>query len=254
MEKYIDKIAVTSFYCFKKITEPEILLSRTTALCMRKSLKGTVLIAKEGFNGSLSGSYENALFALEFLREVAGEGYEVIYKMNYADSHPFAKLKVKLKKEIVTLGVKDLDVSNLKGEYIEPKDWDKFLEREDVVVVDTRNDYEVALGTFEKAINPQTDTFRNFPEWVQDNKYTLKDKKVLMFCTGGIRCEKSTAYLKSQGIDEVYHLKGGILQYLEETNNKNQKWSGECFVFDDRISVNNELAPSHADRNTTIQR
>ncbi|MDX1917353.1 MAG: rhodanese-related sulfurtransferase [Rickettsiaceae bacterium] len=244
MSKYLDKIAVTSFYCFTGIKDSGILLSKLTALCMRKSLKGTILIAEEGFNGSLSGTGENIIYILNYLTQIAGD-QELIYKINYAPAHPFNKLKVKLKKEIVTLGVGALDVNNLKGKYIEPKEWDEFLDQEDIVLIDTRNDYEVALGTFKKAVNPNTVTFREFPDWFENHKNNFSDKKILMFCTGGIRCEKSTAYVKSKGFNEVYHLKGGILQYLEETGNKNNLWEGDCFVFDERIAVDKALSPTH---------
>jgi UPF0176 protein len=164
-------------------------------------------------------------------------------KINYFSQHPFSKYKVRLKKEIVTLGLPNLDIKNLKGDYISPEEWDEYLKKEDTILIDTRNDYEVSMGTFKSAIDPLTGTFRDFPKWVEENKETLENKTILMCCTGGIRCEKSTAYMKLVGFDKVYHLKGGILQYLEDTGNKNQMWSGECFVFDDRIAVDENLKP-----------
>ncbi len=242
MDKYHDQCTITSFYCFISIHNPDILLSKITAICMRKSLKGTVLIASEGLNGSLSGNKENINFIIEYLKIIADKA-ELIYKINYSKSRPFAKLKVKLKNEIITMGLPELDVNSLKGEYIDPKDWDNYLAQDDVVVIDTRNNYEVALGSFKNSINPNTDSFRDFPSWFEEYKNSLKAKKILMFCTGGVRCEKSTAYLRKHGVENVYHLKGGILQYLEETGNKNGRWEGDCFVFDERISVDTKLTP-----------
>jgi UPF0176 protein len=156
-------------------------------------------------------------------------------------------MKVRLKKEIVRMGVEDMDVSQA-GAYIEGKDWDQFISSPDVVVIDTRNHYEIGIGTFEGAINPQTKRFRQFPEWAKNWSQDVlpQNKKIAMFCTGGIRCEKSTAYMKSLGFDEVYHLKGGILQYLEDTKNSNGKWKGECFVFDERVAVGKDLTPTGA--------
>jgi UPF0176 protein len=202
-----------------------------------------VLLAKEGFNGSISGPKNDAdLFVSEITKLTNAQ--EVNIKTNYCDIHPFQKFKVKFKKEIVALGIDNMDVNSMKGAYIEPKDWDEFISREDVVLVDTRNDYEVEIGTFKGAINPVTETFKEFPGWVEANKDLFKGKKIAMCCTGGIRCEKSTAYMKTLGYEEVYHLKGGILQYIEDTKNPNGTWNGECFVFDDRRAVNSELAPA----------
>ena len=153
-------------------------------------------------------------------------------------------MKVKLKQEIVALKIGNLDVENLRGQYIESKDWSDFIRRDDVVTIDTRNDYEVKIGTFEGAIDPKTEAFSDFPQWTKDNMNLFKGKKVAMFCTGGIRCEKSTALLKYMGVEDVYHLNGGILQYLEDTKNKSGAWKGECFVFDDRGAVSSDLSPS----------
>ncbi len=243
MTKHQDKIAVTSFYCFVNIENIEILQPKIMLIALRKYVKGTILLAKEGFNGSLSGTDENIKTVIDQLIKLTN-AKDISIKTNYCDKHPFEKFKVKLKKEIVTLGAGDLDVENLKGEYISPEDWDKYLTREDVVLIDTRNDYEVAIGSFKGAIDPKTPTFRDFPEWVEHNKELLENKTILMCCTGGIRCEKSTAYMKHLGYEKVYHLKGGILQYLEDTANKNNMWHGDCFVFDDRRAVDQELAPS----------
>lgn len=238
-----NKIAVLSFYSFTNINNPAILQPQILLRAKKKFIYGTVLVAPEGLNGSISGKEEDLYYLIEELRKLTG-AKEINTKVNYCDKQPFTKVKVKLKKEIVALKYTDLDVENLKGQYIETKDWDDFIKREDVITVDTRNSYEVKVGTFEGSIDPQTETFREFPEWTKQNLEILKNKKVAMFCTGGIRCEKSTALLKSMGVEEVFHLKGGILQYLEDTKNVNNTWKGECFVFDDRGAVSSDLSPS----------
>lgn len=236
-------IAVLSFYCFTNIPEPEVLLPKILLIGKKKYIKGTILIASEGFNGSISGTQENVKLLVEEVVKLTS-AQNVNIKLNYCNVHPFQKLKVKIKKEIIAMAIPDLDVANLSGKYIEPKDWDKFIKEDDVIVIDTRNHYEIEVGTFKGAIDPMTETFKEFPQWVENNKQKMEGKKIAMCCTGGIRCEKSTAYLKKLGYQEVYHLKGGILQYLEDTKNKNGLWKGECFVFDDRRGVNSDLTPS----------
>jgi len=238
-----EKIAILSAYSFVNIEEPTSLIPKLLFIGKRKYVKGTILLAKEGFNGSFSGSYESVNLVLEELRKLTG-AKEINVKINYSDIHPFQKLKVRLKREIVAMNIDNLNVDMFKGEYIEPKDWDNFITKQDVIVVDTRNDYEIEVGTFKSAINPYTETFKQFPMWVEQNAEFLKGKKIAMFCTGGIRCEKSTSLLKSIGYKDVYHLKGGILQYLEDTQNKNNLWQGECFVFDDRRAVADDLTPA----------
>ncbi len=235
--------AVLSFYSFTEISQPDILLPKLLLIGKKKYLKGTILIAEEGFNGSISGTIENAKLLLAELINFTN-AHEVNVKVNYCAIHPFQKLKVKLKKEIITMGVEGLDVTHLKGDYIEPSQWDDFIKQEDVVLIDTRNDYEVGIGRFENAIDPQITSFKQLVEWLEQHKQLFSGKKVAMYCTGGIRCEKSTAYLKSMGYEQVYHLRGGILQYLEDTSNANNKWQGECFVFDDRRAVYASLDPA----------
>jgi UPF0176 protein len=238
-----NKIAIISFYSFVSIPEPEMLIPKILLVGKKKSVRGTILVAKEGFNGSLSADETSCRLLIDEVIKLTN-AIDVNIKVNYCDIHPFHKLKVKVKPEIVALKYGDIDVTNLKGEYVEPKDWDEFISRDDVVLVDTRNDYEVEVGTFECAINPLTETFRELPQWVEANKSLFEGKKIAMCCTGGIRCEKSTAFMKSLGYKDVYHLKGGILQYLEDTNNSNGKWKGDCFVFDDRRAVDDGLAPA----------
>lgn len=239
----IDKIAVISFYSFVEISEPELLIPKLLYLAKKKSVRGTILLSEEGFNGSLSGQEEFVNLVIDELVNLS-KAQDVSRKTNYAETQPFTKVKIKLKDEIVSMKAGKIDVAGKKGEYISSKDWDEFISRKDVILIDTRNDYEVEVGTFEGAINPHTETFREFPQWTKDNKELLAGKKIAMCCTGGIRCEKSTAYLKQLGYEEVYHLQGGILQYLEDTKNASGKWQGECFVFDDRGAVTDLLEPA----------
>ncbi len=246
-----NQIAILSFYSFVNIPEPEILLPKILLLGKKKYIKGTVLVAKEGFNGSISGDERNLRLLVDEIAKLTGAN-DINIKINYSPEYPFHKFKVRLKKEIVALGVGEMDVNNEKGEYIETTNWDDFIKQDDVVTIDTRNHYEVEVGAFAGAIDPYTETFKEFPEWVKNNEELLRNKKIAMYCTGGIRCEKSTTYLKQLGFKEVYHLKGGILQYLEDTKNKNNTWKGECFVFDDRRAVASDLSPAEGhwlDRN-----
>lgn len=234
-------VVIAAFYQFRMLDNHAAIKLPLLAFCKEHGLKGTILLAREGINSTISGTREgiDALFA--HLGEVYGI-VDLVIKESYAEQQPFAKMKVRLKKEIVAMGVTDLDVDRYCGTYVAPKDWDALIADPDVVVVDTRNDYEVMIGTFENAVNPDTKRFRDFPQWADEN---LKDKskKIAMFCTGGIRCEKSTSYLKSQGFDEVYHLQGGILQYFEDTQNHSKKWQGGCFIFDERAVLDENLQP-----------
>ena len=207
-------------------------------------MKGTILLANEGINATISAPKDVMEKFWTFLNQDI-RFKNMAFKESYASFHPFEKMKIRLKKEIVRLAVDDLDITE-RGEYLNDEKWDEVISDPEVKVIDTRNDYEYMLGSFENAINPKTDDFRNFPKWAEENLDPKKHKKIAMFCTGGIRCEKSTALLKQQGFEEVYHLEGGILQYLENKKNKNEKkskWSGHCFVFDDRIAVDKNLDP-----------
>jgi len=205
-------------------------------------IRGTLLLASEGINGTVSGSPE-AIAALKdrFAQDKRLAG--MTYKESVVDRQPFYRTKVKLKKEIVTLGVSSVDPRKDVGQYVEPEHWNDLISDPDVVLIDTRNDYEVSLGTFRGALNPNTATFRDFPEFVEAHLDPKQHRKVAMFCTGGIRCEKSTAFLKQQGFDEVYHLRGGILNYFDKVPASESLWEGECFVFDNRVTVNHALLP-----------
>ncbi|MEL0035895.1 MAG: rhodanese-related sulfurtransferase, partial [Gammaproteobacteria bacterium] len=212
-----------------------------------KEICGTLLLAREGINGTVAGSPENIDALLAWLNK--DERLNPIEtKQSYTEEKPFKRTKVKLKKEIVTMGVEDIDPNKSVGTYVQAKDWNELIQSPDVVLVDTRNEYEYEVGTFKDAVNPHTESFREFPDYVKENLDPNKHKRVAMFCTGGIRCEKSTAYLKQQGFEEVYHLKGGILQYLEDVPKEESLWEGECFVFDDRVTVNHDLEPGGYDQ------
>jgi UPF0176 protein len=211
------------------------------------NIRGTLLLASEGINGTVAGHRKGIDVLLAWFEKDARLSNMVI-KESFEASNPFYRTKVKLKKEIVTMGVEGIDPKQVAGTYVKPKDWNALIADPDVVVVDTRNDYEVKVGTFEGALNPNTTSFREFPTYVSNNLDPKTNKKVAMFCTGGIRCEKSTAYLKEQGFDEVYHLQGGILKYLEEVPEAETMWQGECFVFDNRVTVNHQLEKGHYDQ------
>ena len=219
---------------YKQLKEP--LLNEMLSLDVR----GTLLLAEEGINGTVSGTSAAIERLLKWLKLQPALA-NIDTKLSYDESQPFYRTKVKLKKEIVTMGVEGIDPNKVVGTYVKPMDWNALISDPEVLLVDTRNDYEVEIGTFEGAINPDTTTFREFPQFVKDNLDPEKHKKVAMFCTGGIRCEKSTAYLKEQGFDDVYHLEGGILKYLEEVDQADTMWEGDCFVFDNRVAVNHQL-------------
>ncbi len=226
---------------FKSIREPLL------DFCVAQGIKGTLLLASEGINGTVSGSRVGIDTLLAYLKSDARLA-DLEHKESYYQDKPFYRMKVKLKKEIVTMGVEGIDPNRVVGTYVAPKDWNALISDPDVTVIDTRNDYEFEIGSFERAINPETETFREFPDYVKDNLSPEQNKKVAMFCTGGIRCEKSTAYLKEQGFDEVYHLKGGILKYLEDVPKEDSLWKGECFVFDNRVAVNHDLEKGEYDQ------
>lgn len=205
-------------------------------------VRGTLLLADEGINGTISGSRESISAILTYLNQDE-RLQNIVYKESFTDEAPFHRTKVKLKKEIVTMGVKGIDPRKVVGTYIKPEQWNELISDPDVILIDTRNDYEYQVGTFKNAVNPNTDSFRDFPGYVKENLDKKKHQKVAMFCTGGIRCEKSTAYLKEQGFDNVYHLQGGILKYLEDVAVEDSLWEGECFVFDERVTVDHDLNP-----------
>ncbi|NCP12909.1 MAG: rhodanese-related sulfurtransferase [Sphingomonadales bacterium] len=236
-------IHVAALYHFTPLPDPEALRAPLLAACEAHGIKGTLLLAREGINGTLAGT-DNALASvLGHIRTLPGCA-DTEVKFSTAPEMPFHRMKVRVKREIVTMGEPDIDPTLAVGHYVDPHDWNALIADPDTIVIDTRNDYEVAVGTFAGAVDPQTPSFRDFPAWFREHREALLDgkKKVAMFCTGGIRCEKSTSFLRSEGVEEVYHLKGGILKYLEEVPESQSLWQGECFVFDERVTVRHGLA------------
>ncbi|MDB4839346.1 rhodanese-related sulfurtransferase [Amylibacter sp.] len=234
------KVIVAALYHFTKFSDYKKLQDPLRKICNSEGIKGSLLIAYEGINGTISGSRSGIDAVLKHIQSMPGCS-DLEHKESFASEIPFKRMKVKLKKEIVTMGQPHIDPTLNVGNYIEPSDWNNLISQDDVIVIDTRNDYEVAIGSFDGAIDPETKSFGEFPEWWEENRSKYQDKRVAMFCTGGIRCEKSTNFLLNEGVKDVYHLKGGILKYLEEVPEKNSKWNGECFVFDSRVSVKHGL-------------
>jgi len=231
---------VAAFYKFVSLPDYNALQQGLQDHAVANNVMGTILLAEEGINGTVSGPEEGVRSLLDHIRRDA-RIIDLEHKESWADENPFYRMKVRLKKEIVTLGVEGVSPIRQVGEYVEPEAWNELVQDPDVVVIDTRNDYEVAIGTFKGAHDPKTTSFRELPEWVAKNEALLENKKIAMFCTGGIRCEKSTAFMKERGYDDVYHLKGGILKYLETIPENESLWEGECFVFDQRVSVGHGL-------------
>lgn len=241
---------IAALYHFTKFEDTAAIRTPLLAQCEEVGIKGTLLLAREGINGTIAGS-ENAIAQIiGYIRTIPGCA-DIVVKYSSAETEPFAKMKVKLKREIVTMGEPDIDPNLSVGHYVDPHDWNALISDPNTIVIDTRNTYEVATGKFKGAIDPLTETFREFPAWFRAEREKLLAQgtdpnhppKVAMYCTGGIRCEKSTSFLRAEGIDEVYHLKGGILKYLEEVPAEESLWEGECFVFDERVTVRHGLEP-----------
>ncbi|MFL2682288.1 MAG: rhodanese-related sulfurtransferase [Alphaproteobacteria bacterium] len=242
----MNNICIISFYKFVTILDLEKLKIQIENICSMFETKGTILIAPEGINGTIEGSKNNIKKFLETLKNNKHFS-DIIPKYSYSSKDSFNRMKVRLKKEIVTIGNTEVNPNKYIGKYIEPNDWNELISDPNTILIDTRNEYEVAIGTFKGAINPKTKSFRDLPNWIKNNLENedddYKNKKIAMFCTGGIRCEKSTSYLVQKGFTNVSHLKGGILKYLENIPKKKSLWDGECFVFDQRVSVAEELKP-----------
>ena len=233
-------LTICALYKFTRLDDFEAIQGPLKIFLESLNIRGTLLLAKEGVNGTIAGDNDSIMKSLDYLqKDERLVGLE--YKFSYSEKPPFKRLKVKLKKEIVTLGVSNIDPIFSSGTYVKPADWNELINDPDVVLIDTRNNYEFEIGSFKGSINPNTETFREFPAYTKNNLEKYRDKKIAMFCTGGIRCEKSTAYLKSKGFENVFHLQGGILKYLEEIREDESLWEGECFVFDDRVAVKHNL-------------
>jgi UPF0176 protein len=233
-------IVVAALYKFVSLPDYRELQAPLLSFSQSQEIKGTLLLAQEGINGTIAGYRQQIDAVLAFLR-ADSRFADLEHKESYTETPPFERMKVRLKKEIVTLGLPEINPSEKVGIYVEPEAWNDLISNPEVTVIDTRNDYEVTIGTFKGAENPQTQTFRDFPQYVKQHLDSSKQKKVALFCTGGIRCEKASSYLLSQGFEEVYHLKGGILKYLEAVPPEESLWEGECFVFDERVAVGHGL-------------
>ncbi len=231
---------IAALYHFTRLMDPAALQAPLVALCQAQSIKGLLLLATEGVNGTIAGSADGIDTVIAHLRALPGCS-DLEWKESWSDAPPFGRMKVRLKREIVTMGQPDINPLSRVGHYVHAQDWNALIAGPDVAVIDTRNDYEVAIGTFRGAIDPDTRAFGDFPAWWQANKTRFAGKRIAMFCTGGIRCEKSTNYLLGQGVKDVFHLKGGILKYLEEVTPGESLWQGQCFVFDQRVSVGHGL-------------
>ena len=236
----MSKFVVCALYKFVGLPQYREIQHPLQEKMIESQVKGTLLLAAEGINGTISGSWADIDAVLHWMKAIP-EFADMEVKESMADEVPFKRSKVKLRKEIVTMGVEGIDPARLAGTYVAPRQWNDLISDPDVLLIDTRNQYEIAVGTFANAINPHTTAFREFPRYVSQNLDPSVHKKVAMYCTGGIRCEKSTAYLKQQGFEEVYHLQGGILKYLEEIPEEESLWKGECYIFDERVTVNHRL-------------
>ena len=241
------KIVDCALYKFVTLENFQSLRQPLHDVMETNQVRGTLLLANEGINGTIAGNRTGIDKVLTWLR-TDNRLADIDTKESFTDTLPFNRTKVKLKKEIVTLGIEGIDPKRVVGTYVEPADWNQLISDPEVILIDTRNDYEYQVGTFKNAINPNTESFREFPAYVSEHLDPEKHKKVAMFCTGGIRCEKSTAFLKEQGFEEVYHLKGGILKYLEQVPAEETLWEGECFVFDERVTVNLQLEKGQYDQ------
>jgi UPF0176 protein len=244
MSRQTGEALVAAFYRFVDLPDYEAMREPLQRSCSELGLLGTILLAREGINGTVSGPEEGVMGLLALLRSDS-RFTDLQAKLSRAGEAPFYRMKVRLKKEIVSLGVSGIDPVGAVGEYVDPAAWNELVSRPEVRLVDTRNDYEVHLGTFSGAENPGTRSFRQFPQWVEEHLDPQRDEHVAMFCTGGIRCEKATALLRSRGFRNVYHLRGGILAYLEQVDPEDSLWNGECFVFDNRVTVDRDLQPGH---------
>ncbi len=243
----MSETVVAALYKFVTLDDYQALREPLLDECIAAGIKGTLLLAREGINGTVAGSREGIDRVLAYLRSDP-RMVDLEHKESYDDHIPFYRMKVKLKKEIVTMGVPGVDPNEQVGTYVEPEDWNALINDPDVVLLDTRNDYEVGIGTFKGALDPHTTTFREFPAYVRENLDPSRNKKVAMFCTGGIRCEKASSFMLAEGYEEVFHLKSGILKYLEEVPEGESSWEGECFVFDNRVAVNHQLEKGQYDQ------
>jgi UPF0176 protein len=243
----MSEVVVAALYKFVALKDFRELREPLLDVCMDAGVRGTLLLATEGINGTIAGTRKGIDCVLDYLRSDPRLA-DLEHKESFDDHMPFYRMKVKLKREIVTMGVEGIDPNQRVGTYVEPQDWNALVEDPEVLLIDTRNDYECDIGTFRGALDPHTTNFREFPAYVRENLDPGKHKKVAMFCTGGIRCEKASAFMLKEGFEEVYHLQGGILKYLEEVPKQESTWEGECFVFDNRVAVDHDLNKGQYDQ------
>lgn len=243
----MSEVVVAALYKFVTLEDFHEFREPLLEICQQADIKGTLLLAREGINGTIAGSRAGVDRVLAYLRDDP-RFIGLDHKESFDDHMPFYRMKVKLKKEIVTMGVEGIDPNAMVGTYVKPAQWNALVSDPDVVLLDTRNDYECGIGSFKGAVDPGTTTFREFPAFVRENLDPSKNKKVAMFCTGGIRCEKASAFMLNEGFEEVYHLEGGILKYLEEVSEPDSLWQGECFVFDNRVAVDHDLQKGQYDQ------
>ena len=239
-------LTVAALYHFTPFPDPQALKGPLASVACAHGVRGTLLLAREGINGTIAGTRAGIDAVLAHIRALPGCA-DLIWKESTAETMPFGRMKVRLKREIVTMGQPDVDPTAAVGRYVAPKDWNALISAPDVAVIDTRNDYEVQIGTFAGAVDPATRSFRDFPAWWRENAHRFHNKRIAMFCTGGIRCEKSTNFLLGEGVEDVFHLQGGILKYLEDIPEAESLWQGECFVFDKRVSLGHGLRQGHYD-------
>ena len=247
----VTKFLTVAFYHFAEIQNYQVFQGPLLNFCNAQNIKGTILLADEGINATVSGQKDAVLALIQYIKydKLFNDKFNRLsYKESWASANPFYRMKVRLKKEIVALGVKGISPTKKVGQYIKPEEWNQLLQDPEVVVIDTRNDYEFDIGTFKNAVNPKTKTFREFPKFVENKLDPKQHKKIAMFCTGGIRCEKATSLMLEKGFQEVYHLQGGILKYLETVPEKESLWQGECFVFDQRVAVKHNLIEGDYDQ------
>jgi UPF0176 protein len=247
----VTKFLTVAFYHFAEIQNYQAFQDPLLNFCNAQNIKGTILLAEEGINGTVSGQKDAVLALIQYIKydKIFTDKFNTLsYKESWTSTNPFYRMKVRLKKEIVALGVKGISPTKKVGQYIKPEEWNQLLQDPEVVVIDTRNDYEFDIGTFKNAVNPKTKTFREFPKFVESKLDPKQHKKIAMFCTGGIRCEKATSFMLKKGFQEVYHLQGGILKYLETVPEEESLWNGECFVFDQRVAVTHGLQEGQYDQ------
>lgn len=242
----MNEIVVVTFYKFATLDDYQEMQPKLKAFCVEQGIYGSILLALEGINATVAGEREGIEAVLAYLRADPRLA-DMTHKESFADFIPFNRMKVRLKKEIVKIGLPDVDPNDGVGTYVPAQDWNALISDPEVILIDTRNDFEYKVGTFRGAVNPETESFGEFPAYVSENLDPNKHKKVAMFCTGGIRCEKATAYLLKQGFENVYHLKDGILKYLEVMSSDESLWDGECFVFDKRVTLTHALKPGNYD-------